>query len=165
MYQRLTRTTIAWMRLKKISVIAPKRTYFRVFRPTKHLKLHGKDIAKRKKRKEEVKQVPEKPSKELDIMEDISKSLQSTPIAMICLAWWLQQRSKIYPLRRKGKSNLKSTVCSSNTKKTMMLQQFHNHLRFRHHLRSRRMAIQTQIYPAFHWTNHGRMIHLENTWT
>ena len=74
------------MRLKKISVIAPKRTYFRVFRPTKHLKLHGKDNAKRKKRKEEVKQVPEKPSKELDIMEDISKSLQSTPIAMICLA-------------------------------------------------------------------------------
>ena len=34
---------------------------------------------KAKKRKEEVKQAPEKPSKELEIMEDISKSLQSTP--------------------------------------------------------------------------------------
>ena len=34
---------------------------------------------KAKKRKEEVKQAPQKPSKELEIMEDISKSLQSTP--------------------------------------------------------------------------------------
>ena len=34
---------------------------------------------KAKKRKEEVKQAPEKTSKELKIMEDISKSLQSTP--------------------------------------------------------------------------------------
>ena len=34
---------------------------------------------KAKKRKEDIKQAPEKPSKELEIMEDISKSLQSTP--------------------------------------------------------------------------------------
>ena len=34
---------------------------------------------KAKKRKEEVKQATQKPSKELEIMEDINKSLQSTP--------------------------------------------------------------------------------------
>lgn len=34
---------------------------------------------KAKKRKEEVKEAPEKPSKELEIMENISKTLQSTP--------------------------------------------------------------------------------------
>ena len=34
---------------------------------------------KAKKLKEEVKQAPEKPRKELEIMEDINKSLQSTP--------------------------------------------------------------------------------------
>ena len=34
---------------------------------------------KAKKPKEEDKQAPEKPSKELEIMEDINKSLQSTP--------------------------------------------------------------------------------------
>ena len=49
-----------------------------MFRSTSYLKLHGKDIAKQKKRKEEVKQTPEKSNKELEIMEGISKSLQST---------------------------------------------------------------------------------------
>ena len=34
---------------------------------------------KAKKHKEEDKQAPEKPSKALEIMEDINKSLQSTP--------------------------------------------------------------------------------------
>ena len=48
-------------------MIAPKRAYFRVF------------TLQSKKRKEEVKQAPEKTSKESKIMEDISKSLQSTP--------------------------------------------------------------------------------------
>ena len=90
---------------------------------------------KTKKRKGEVKQASEKPSKELEIIEDIRSHYSQLQVAMICLAWWLQQRLKIYPLRR-GKSNLKSTISFSNTTKTMMLQQFHNHLRFRHHLQS-----------------------------
>ena len=50
-----------------------------MFQPTNHLKFHDKDIAKRKKVNLEVKQSPEKPNKELEIMEDISKLLQSTP--------------------------------------------------------------------------------------
>ena len=38
-----------------------------------------------KRRKQEVKQAPEKPRKELEIMEDISKPSQSTASSMICL--------------------------------------------------------------------------------
>ena len=44
-----------------------------MFRLTNHLKLDGKDVAKQKKQKEEVKKAPEKPRKELEIMGDISK--------------------------------------------------------------------------------------------
>ena len=90
---------MTWLRLKKISVIVPKRAYFRVFQPTNHLKFHDKDIAKWKKVNLEVKQSPEKPNKELEIMEDISKLLRSTPNSDN----WHDgcSRDQIYPLRSK----------------------------------------------------------------
>ena len=54
MEQRLTQTIMAWLRLKTISVIAPKRAYFWVFWLTIHLKLCGKDIVKRKNIKKKI---------------------------------------------------------------------------------------------------------------
>ena len=65
-----------------------------------------------KRREEEVKQAPEKSSKELEIMEDIRKSLRSTPSSDDLFGMMVAAESKIYPLRRRGKSNLKSTISS-----------------------------------------------------
>ena len=69
---------MAWLRLKAISVIAPKRAYFECFDQL----IIWNSVAKAlqsKKSKEDVKQAPERPNKELEITEDISKSLQLTP--------------------------------------------------------------------------------------
>ena len=72
--------TMTCLRLKTSSVFSPKRLYFRVFRPTNQsFETPWQRHCKARKRKEQVEQAPEKPSKELEIMEDISKSLQSTP--------------------------------------------------------------------------------------
>ena len=143
---------MTWLRLKKISVIVPKRAYFRVFQPTNHLKFHDKDIAKWKKVNLEVKQSPEKPNKELEIMEDISKLLQSTPNSDN----WHDgcSRDQIYPLRSKEHQILNQQIaCQIPKRRCCCCCSSTNHLWFRHHLRSRRMAIQTQIYPAFRWTS------------
>ena len=75
-----------------------------------------------KKRKEEVKQAPEKPTKALEIMEKNSKSLQSTPSSDDLFGMMVTAEIKIHPLRRRGKSNLKSTISFSNIKKMVMLQ-------------------------------------------
>ena len=51
-----------------------------MFRPTNQsFETPWQRHCKARKRKEQVEQAPEKPSKEVEIMEDISKSLQSTP--------------------------------------------------------------------------------------
>ena len=68
---------MAWLRLKAISVIAPKRAYFECFDQL----IIWNSVAKalQSKKSKDVKQVPERPNKELEIMEDISKSLELTP--------------------------------------------------------------------------------------
>ena len=103
-----------------------------------------------KKRKEEVKQAPEKPSQELKIMQDISKSLQSTPSSNDLFDMMVAAEIKNVSLKKK-KREIKFEIDDLLFKyQEYMLQQFHNHLPFRHHLLSKSMALQTQIYPAFH---------------
>ena len=56
-----------------------------------------------KKRKEEVEQAPEKPGKELEIMEDISKSLQSTPNSDDLFGMMVAAEIKNLPPKKKRK--------------------------------------------------------------
>ena len=63
---------------------------------------------KAKKRKEEVKQAPEKTSKELEIMEGINKSLQATPSSD---NWFgMMTAAEIKNLSPKKKSKIKFKI-------------------------------------------------------
>ena len=95
-----------------------------------------------KRRKQEVKQAPEKPRKELEIMEDISKPSQSTASSNDLFGMIVAEKIKNLSSKKKRKIKFEINIfLFSNTRKAMMLQHFHNRLRFRHQLQSKRMAI------------------------
>ena len=95
-----------------------------------------------KRRKQEVKQAPEKPRKELEIMEDISKPSQSTASSNDLFGMIVAEKIKNLSSKKKRKIKFEINIfLFSNTRKAMMQQHFHNRLRFRHQLQSKRMAI------------------------
>ena len=83
-------------------------------------------------------------------MEDISKSLQSTPTSDDLFGMIVAAEIKKLSPKKRRKIKFEISNLLLKYQGDVMLQQFHNHLRFRHHLRSRSMAMQTQIYPTFH---------------